>query len=64
LLKSARPVRSQCGIESIPQGYITKRLEKALGRALLDEAPPDGLICASGDEHNWNLLPAKRQFAL
>jgi len=64
LLKSARPIRAQRRIEGIPQRYITKRLEKALGGALLDQAPPDGLISVSGDEHDWNLLPAKRQFAL
>ena len=64
LFKSARPVRAQRRIQGIPQRYITKRLEKALGRALLNEGPPDGLISVSGNEHNWNLLPAKRQFAL
>ena len=62
--ESARSVRAKRCIEGIPQRYITKWLEKAVRRALLDEAPPHSLIFVSSDEDNWNLLRAERQFSL
>jgi hypothetical protein len=60
-----RSLRSREALyRGIPQRYITKWLEKAVRRALLDEVPPHSLIFVSSDEDNWNLLRAERQFSL
>jgi len=61
--RAPAPLAERC-IEGIPQRYITKWFEKAVRRALLDEAPPDRLVSMRGDVDNRNLLPAKRQFSL
>src|SRR5208282_3432054 len=54
----------KCGMERLKQSRIAERLEQALHGALFEQAWTDGLISVSGDEDDWNLLPAKRQFPL
>jgi hypothetical protein len=55
---------SKCGIERLKQGRIAEWFEQALNRTLFEQAWTHGLVCMSGDEHDWNLLPATRQFPL
>ena len=55
-----RSVYSKSGIERLKQSRLTKWLEQALHGTLFEHAWTDGLIYVSGDEDNWNLLPATR----
>src|ERR1700720_3564799 len=59
-----RSAHSKSGIERLTQSRIAEWLEQALHGTLFEQAGTDGLISVSGDEDDWNLFLAKRQFPL
>ena len=61
---AGRLVQAKGCIERIKQSRVAKWLEQALHRTLFEHSWAYSLISLSGDEDDWNLLPAALQFLL
>jgi hypothetical protein len=60
-----QPADAESGAsECLTPSRLAEWLEQALHGTPFEQAWTDGLISVSGDEDDWNLLPAKRQFSL
>src|ERR1051325_7174144 len=59
-----RSARSKSSLQRPEQGRLAEWLEEALHCTPFQHPWTHGLVCHSGDEDDWNLSPAKRQFLL